>query len=277
MSKQTPTPPSEVSVPNMAAPPVSPEGGLPPTKTCTKCGKEKSTAEFYHYPSRKEGLYPQCKRCVRDQHRRWYTAKWPNGKPPRKSGPYKDYSGMEIGRLTVLRYDKSVRQPSGKSRTMYWCRCECGKEKSISANSLSNAIKSGGAPAPGASVSCGCLTAQRARERALPASEARVRRGFNKLKDWAKRSGKSVEIALDDWRTLTARPCVFCGDNGTSTMNTRRGRFNYTGVDRIDSDKGYILGNVQPCCWTCNRAKSNMSQDDFLAWVSRLIAHNTKG
>ena len=29
-------------------------------------------------------------------------------------------------------------------------------------------------------------------------------------------------------------------------------------LDRKDNDKGYILGNLLPCCWRCNNGKSNL-------------------
>ena len=36
-------------------------------------------------------------------------------------------------------------------------------------------------------------------------------------------------------------------------------------IDRINSDKGYILSNIQLTCWQVNRAKSFMSNSDFFA------------
>jgi hypothetical protein len=37
-------------------------------KRCTKCGEEKPRAEFSRDRSRKDGRYPQCKRCVMRWH-----------------------------------------------------------------------------------------------------------------------------------------------------------------------------------------------------------------
>lgn len=34
------------------------------TKTCTRCHEEKSPSEFYRDRTRKDGLYPQCRKCA---------------------------------------------------------------------------------------------------------------------------------------------------------------------------------------------------------------------
>jgi len=48
----------------------------------------------------------------------------------------------------------------------------------------------------------------------------------------------------------------------------------YSGLDRVDSSRGYVHGNVVPCCGECNYAKQDLSVDDFLASVARIQAHN---
>lgn len=34
-------------------------------------------------------------------------------------------------------------------------------------------------------------------------------------------------------------------------------------IDIIDNNKGYIVDNIIPCCIVCNRAKGNMSLEEF--------------
>jgi 5-methylcytosine-specific restriction endonuclease McrA len=50
------------------------------------------------------------------------------------------------------------------------------------------------------------------------------------------------------------------------------GDCHYSGIDRKDSSKGYILSNVVSCCFTCNKAKGTMSEKEFLEWIDRIIA-----
>lgn len=36
-------------------------------------------------------------------------------------------------------------------------------------------------------------------------------------------------------------------------------------LDRKDNNKGYIIGNIVPCCWECNRLKSDLyNYEEFL-------------
>lgn len=42
---------------------------------------------------------------------------------------------------------------------------------------------------------------------------------------------------------------------------------NHNGIDRIDSNDGYVQGNVVPCCKYCNMAKMDRTQDEFLKWA----------
>jgi len=59
------------------------------------------------------------------------------------AGQVEDLTGQRFGRLTVIRPDRP-RRPNNRAR--WWCRCDCGTEKSI----LHGSLKFGTA------VSCGC-------------------------------------------------------------------------------------------------------------------------
>ena len=49
------------------------------------------------------------------------------------------------------------------------------------------------------------------------------------------------------------------------------------GLDRFDSDKGYISANVVPACWTCNRMKRNDSWEDVLAHLQAIVGCSLLG
>jgi len=48
------------------------------------------------------------------------------------------------------------------------------------------------------------------------------------------------------------------------------GDYVYSGIDRLDSSKGYEPGNVVPCCKQCNWAKNDIAYDKFLEWIERV-------
>jgi len=93
-------------------------------------------------------------------------------------------------------------------------------------------------------------------------------------------------ISLDEYKDIINKPCAYCG---LEKSNTTKESLFYTskkkkmesafidfdfeirhnGVDRIDSQKGYVSGNVVPCCKYCNIAKSDYSTEDFLEWAER--------
>lgn len=108
----------------------------------------------------------------------------------------------------------------------------------------------------------------------LPKGEASFRKIYAKYVDAARRRGIEFKLTREEFRELCERPCVYCGYPPTND-NKDHLRFNgvwrYNGLDRIDNSKGYLHGNVQPCCTVCNKLKSNLEEKDFLARVS-LIA-----
>lgn len=101
-------------------------------------------------------------------------------------------------------------------------------------------------------------------------SSARV---LGSYKGGAKSRGIDWELTDQEFYSMIELPCVYCGDSKTSLMNGAvewHPVFMYTGLDRIDSSKGYSSGNIQPCCKWCNYAKRDRSEDDFLSWVERV-------
>jgi hypothetical protein len=50
----------------------------------------------------------------------------------------------------------------------------------------------------------------------------------------------------------------------------------YSGIDRIDSDKGYTLNNCASCCKNCNIAKNTLSSKEFLNLIERIYKYNFK-
>lgn len=75
----------------------------------------------------------------------------------------------------------------------------------------------------------------------------------------SKYRGWTFTLTFPQFKKLLSLPCNYCG----SSINI--------GLDRVDSTKGYIKGNVLPCCPTCNIAKSDMSYLNFISHCRRIV------
>lgn len=52
------------------------------------------------------------------------------------------------------------------------------------------------------------------------------------------------------------------------------GPYVYNGLDRVNNLLGYELTNVVPCCNICNRAKKDMTYEQFKLWIKDLKENN---
>lgn len=83
---------------------------------------------------------------------------------------------------------------------------------------------------------------------------------YAKSKGAAKSRDISFLLTLEEFLTFWQKDCSYCGDSIVTI-----------GLDRIDSDGPYSLANVVPCCLTCNKAKSELTQEQFLNHCHKVI------
>jgi hypothetical protein len=69
--------------------------------------------------------------------------------------------------------------------------------------------------------------------------------------------------------------CDYCGRHPETYTRPKNanGGFKYNGIDRVVNSVGYTLENCVPCCSNCNRAKSTLSRQEFIAWAHRVKKH----
>ena len=164
--------------------------------------------------------------------------------------------GNIYGRLTVI-----SRAENNKHGVARWlCECECGNKKIICGISLRS---------KNPTHSCGCLQKEAMLKR---------RRGdavFNiilrNIKSDCKNRKIPFNLTLDDIKGIAVKPCAYC-KREPYDLRCRYQRPNskvendcilLNGVDRVVPSLGYIRGNVEPCCKYCNRAKSDLTLDEF--------------
>lgn len=169
--------------------------------------------------------------------------------------------GKQFNRWTVLEFDRVYNKNS------YWkCKCECGTIKSISGMSLKK----------GDSTSCGCYQKEVAKKvgkvvgkkiggwNKLPNNQAYWNRKYFDYKRAAEKRNYYFELTQDEVKELCLGECYYCG-----TLPNL-----YNGIDRVDNEIGYTIDNVVSCCKICNIAKNNLSADDFLAHIHKIVEHN---
>lgn len=92
------------------------------------------------------------------------------------------------------------------------------------------------------------------------------------------RSGGEVELEVSDlvrlWFLQGGR-CALTGWEMTRSLGKGSIATNAS-IDRVDSSKGYVRGNVQLVCRATNTAKSNLTTEDFVA-LCRAVVEKADG
>lgn len=177
--------------------------------------------------------------------------------------------GTRYGKLVVVRRGATIYSRNGASRGPSWiCQCDCGNSVAVSGHSLRE----------GNTMSCGCLRLERALEKiSKPAGVAARNRAVATMKANAVRRELPWRLTEAEIETLMGQPCHYCGSVPSNVVKSRNESVCYSGIDRLDSSKGYTTDNVVPCCHVCNNAKRTMSVDEFLGWISRVYSYSCSG
>lgn len=81
----------------------------------------------------------------------------------------------------------------------------------------------------------------------------------------AEKSGREWTLTLAEFEELCAQDCRYCNGFFGAVVSG-------SGLDRLDSTKGYTLDNVWPCCKHCNALKLHShTPAETLAMVQLLI------
>lgn len=147
-------------------------------------------------------------------------------------------------------------------------RCICGASSLVSKSALLN----------GKSRSCpGCVV----RPSKKPQGSAVYAHDLGKIKKGAAARGLAVEVGADYLNKLfeqQGRRCALSGvglEPGARVTNQRKRHGRTMSLDRIDSARGYVEGNVQ---WThkdINLAKQCLSNEQFLSMCLNVVVHMT--
>ena len=172
--------------------------------------------------------------------------------------------GDKFFKLTVVSFHHT-----GKHyRKYYLFKCDCGNEKII----LGSGVVSGN------TKSCGCLIKEGQKKRILPNHGCGKNNLILQYKRHAKNRNLKYQLDKGLFLKLIGEPCYYCGapPSNFKTTKTDTIGFFYSGIDRLDSTKGYTSDNVVACCSKCNKSKNNHSVKEFLNWIEMVYNHSIK-
>lgn len=78
----------------------------------------------------------------------------------------------------------------------------------------------------------------------------------------AARRGITFELTRDVLNMMVVQACYYCGREAEPV----------NGIDRVENDQPYRLGNVVTACARCNRAKGTSTVQEFAEWADKLAA-----
>ena len=168
-------------------------------------------------------------------------------------------SGKKFGRLTTTEKCRSKKCKNG-TRIDWYCVCDCGKHKFVSAYSLTS----------GHTKSCGCLSRD---TKKLPYGIATLRQTYKHYIRNATNRNYKFELTIQQFKSIVKMNCFYCGRCNTSKTKSRsdNGDFLYTGIDRLKNTVGYTIDNCVPCCVHCNRFKGDRAEDEMLKHIEDII------
>lgn len=171
-----------------------------------------------------------------------------------------DLVGQRFGRLLVESPAESRR-----SRAYWNCICDCGE----SCQSMGKYLRQG------KKQSCGCLQRESSRQNAiamvasnnLPPGVAAFNLLFASYRCSAEARAIDFNLSKDSFRDLTRGYCFYCGKEPATmyAADLPNGGYEYNGVDRKDSNVGYVLDNCVSCCKACNWMKNVSSVEDYIS------------
>ena len=93
-----------------------------------------------------------------------------------------------------------------------------------------------------------------------------------------KKRKHDYDVTLQDLLDLWDEQKGICTYSGVKLLHPNEGgnNLNTASLDRIDSNLGYIKGNLQFISITCNQAKNNLTHQEMLNFIEIIFNHRNK-
>lgn len=104
---------------------------------------------------------------------------------------------------------------------------------------------------------------------------------FRTSRDGAEKRNHDFKLTFEEFDNLVQQDCYYCGEHPRPASqellqkrgNTKQPTFYYNGIDRINSNIGYEIGNCVPCCPKCNYMKNTLPQNEFFKQIIKIYNH----
>jgi hypothetical protein len=170
-----------------------------------------------------------------------------------------DLTGQKIGKLLILEQDIK----ESNNRPYYKCKCECGKTIIVAGYNLTSQ----------STKSCGC---SRIKNCFFTGYKEIYGSYWKNLQTNALRRKLEFTITIEEVWDIYIKQNKKCAlsDIDIRFSKSHRDDTQTASLDRIDSDKGYIQGNVQWVHKNVNLMKWNLKQEYFLEMCKKIYRKN---
>ena len=173
-----------------------------------------------------------------------------------------DLKGKKFGKLLVKEF------AGHKNNLRQWlCICDCGSEK----------IVRGGHLTKGFTKSCGCEAhPTKSKHKSWGGYKEIPLDFFTTIKRNAEIRNIEFKITIEYlWEVFITqkRKCSLSGREFNFGIITRDRKGKTASVDRIDSSKGYIVGNIQWVDKQINIMKNKMNEKEFLSLCEEIVKY----
>lgn len=177
---------------------------------------------------------------------------------------FQDLTGKKYGKLTVIGFDGIIKRKTF-SKYMWKCKCDCGNITKTTGHSLKS----------GNTLSCGCLLKRSNKDNPIYKGYEEISSSiFNVIIRRSKYNKMACNISIKyiwDLFIKQNRKCALSGLDLRFPKNYND--YGNASLDRIDSDEGYIIGNVQWVHKDINQMKSNHKEHYFID-LCKKVAEN---